>query len=115
VTLGIEQERFAYKDPEVVVAYFYNTWLNKFAYFGVTAMADLAGLQKRLNKDAEFRAKFMKSPAKVLAAEGLSLTPKMKADLKEMVARAAKPRRAASGSSAGAVEDGVMISISKSF
>jgi len=78
-------------------------------------MADLAELQKRLNKDTEFRAKFMKSPAKVLEAEGLSLTPKMRADLKEMVARAVKPRRAASGSSAGAADGGIEISISKSF
>lgn len=56
-------------------------------------MVDLSDLEKRLNKDPELRAKFLKNPSAVLKEEGLVLNTQMKKDLKELVAQAKEPKK----------------------
>jgi hypothetical protein len=53
---------------------------------------DLASLQKRLNDDPKLVDKFLKDPVKTLKGEGLSLTPEMAKDLKNMVSASKTPK-----------------------
>ena len=54
------------------------------------ATNDLAGLQTRLNKDQELKAKFVKDPVGTLRAEGVKVDAEQAKQLKSLVSAASK-------------------------
>lgn len=48
-------------------------------------MIDLGALQKRINEDADLRARFIADPVKVLASEGIAISPPMQAALIKLI------------------------------
>ena len=54
------------------------------------ATNDLAGLQTRLNKDQELKAKFVKDPVATLRAEGVKVDAEQAKQLKSLVSSASK-------------------------
>ena len=73
---------------------------------------DKEKIEAKLNKDEKFRARFLKSPADVLRAEGLNLSEESEAKLKQQLGGL---RKKSMPSGASVAANGVMISISKIF
>jgi hypothetical protein len=48
-------------------------------------MIDLGALQNRINDDPALRARFIADPVKVLAAEGITISPSMQASLVRLI------------------------------
>lgn len=57
------------------------------------AAPSLSGLQKRLNKDTRLRSRFLKDPAAVLRAEGISLPEEKAASLERFTREVTAPAR----------------------
>lgn len=80
---------------------------------------DLADLETRLNSDPAFRQQFLDDPVATLAAQGLTLSPDMQANLKSLVEELKNPPKQVAGSSVAhkgqATDVDVKITIGKSF
>jgi len=48
-------------------------------------MLDIGALQNRINDDPDLRARFIADPVKVLAAEGITISPAMQASLMRLI------------------------------
>lgn len=78
-----------------------------------TDPVDLGELETQLNNDEEVRTAFMSDPVGVLEDRGLRLSSKMQDSLRRYVDELQNPAKSAAGASTS--DDGVIISIGKSF
>jgi len=62
-------------------------------------MVDLGALQKRINEDADLRARFILDPVKVLTSEGITISPSMQASLVRLIKQQTSAPAAVHGSS----------------
>ena len=62
-------------------------------------MVDLGDLEKRINEDAELRARFIADPAKVLEGEGIIISPHMLASLTKLIKQQTQEEPEVKGSS----------------
>jgi hypothetical protein len=75
-------------------------------------MADFSSVQKRLNEDSQYKAKFLRDPVAAVKEEGVSPTPEMEQALKKFAEQVlAKKDKPAGSSSTAGINGGIAIGI----